>query len=179
MPVNPLPDDTFGGYSWGRAEGARIPFRGMNTVEGLASSVALTERYQQQQQQKNVGGNSTLSRDVLKEVSDENAIWDHAANALANLCATLLLVLSMEKIVLGGGILQRTCLLPKIRHRTAAILNGYLGDDLVWDSIITVSEYGDDAGLVGAIRLAQRALQQEQQEEQDSIRSKQQKQEAF
>ena len=42
VPVIPLAGDDFGGYSWG----SKSPFFGQNTVEGLASSVALTERLQ-------------------------------------------------------------------------------------------------------------------------------------
>ena len=62
------------------------------------------------------------------------------------------------------------CLLDKIRAHTATQLNGYLdlrlsgggggGGDTVksdLERIITISEHGDDAGLRGAIFLAQRA----------------------
>ena len=106
--------------------------------------------------------------------NDCDELWDHAANAIASLCTTLLLILSVERIVLGGGVMRRPCLLDKIRTRTAEQLNGYLPlrgtpnnnnnsttirDDEVpaLQSIITTSPHGDDAGLVGAIVLAQRA----------------------
>lgn len=174
VPVHPLSGDSFGGYSWGRRPDSRCPFGGVNTVEGLASSVALTERYEQQQQKQQgndtttiVASSSSLDRDILQDVGDDDAIWDHAANAIASLCATLLLTLSMEKIVLGGGVLRRACLLDKIRTKTSTHLNGYLdlgsgNENAVVDlaQIITTSKHGDDAGLHGAIFLARRALRE-------------------
>jgi fructokinase len=154
-------DDEFGGYSWGRDPKARVPYRGIRTVEGLASSIALLERYQQLQ---NSNPHASSSRDSLKDVPDDCVIWDHAANALANLCATLLLTLSMERIVLGGGVMQRRILYDKIRHRTKEILNGYLDfgtdPDETLRNIIVASEFGEDAGLVGACVLAKLAFEE-------------------
>lgn len=152
--VQALPNDSFEGYSWGVDN---CPYRGRHTVEGLASSVALTERFEQMTSQKN------LDRSVLKNLPDDHEIWDHAANALANLCASLMLTLSMEKIVLGGGLMKRTFLLDKIRKHTVALLNGYLGEFSEEDlsSLITLSKQGDDAGLNGAIVLAKQALLQQ------------------
>ena len=149
VPVQPLPGDTFGGYSWGRE---RNPFGGVNEVEGLASSVALTERYETM-----TGAPlGTLCRSVLGTLPDDHELWDHAANALANCCATLLLTVSIEKIVIGGGVMKRKCLINKIQQRTVEIINGYLElpeDDM--SSLITLSSYGDDAGMTGAIVMAQ------------------------
>jgi fructokinase len=148
VPVQPLAGDSFTGYSWN----SHSPFGGRDTVEGLASSVALTERLEQRQ-----GTTGTL-RSVLANVPDEDEIWDHAANALANLAVTLLLTLSVEKIVLGGGIMKRRGLLEKIQSRTVVLLNGYLELPEQMSELITTSRFGEDAGLVGSIVLAQRAM---------------------
>lgn len=143
--VQPLEGDTFGGYSWG----AKNPFKGKHTVEGMTSSIALTER---------LGYNSSDSRNRLADLNDDDhEVWDHAANALANLCVTLALVTSVEKIVLGGGIMNRNKLIDKIRIRTKELLNGYLGDlhETEW---ITTSEHGGNVGLLGACVLAHQAM---------------------
>ncbi|CAB9509127.1 ROK family [Seminavis robusta] len=146
VPVQPLPGDTFEGYSWG----AKCPFHGKNTVEGLASSVALTERYLS-------NNNNNNDRSILATLSDDDELWDHAANALANLCTTLLLTLSMETIVLGGGLMQRKGLLENIQQRTLQLINGYLVlPDIT--TVIVTSRFGNDAGLMGTIVLAQMAL---------------------
>lgn len=141
IPVQPLPGDSFGGYSWGGASN-HLPFDGKNTVESLACAVALTERYQQL-----VHGDA-LDRHNLKEYPNDSEIWDHAANALASLAASMILMLSIEKIVFGGGVMQRKRLLGDIRARTKVLLNGYLDieDDL--HGIIVVSKHGKDAGYV-------------------------------
>lgn len=149
VPVQPLKGDTFDGYSWGKE---RNPFGGLNEVEGLASSVALTERYETM-----CGAPlGTMSREVLGTLPDDHELWDHAANALASCCATLLLTVSIEKIVFGGGVMKRKCLIEKVQQRTVEIINGYLDlpeDDM--SSLICCSEYGDGAGMMGAIVMAQ------------------------
>ena len=154
--VQPLPNDPFPGYSWGIGN---CPYQGKYTVEGLASSVALTERLEQMTKQ------TKLNRSVLQDLPDTHEIWEHAANALANLCVSLCLTLSMEKIVLGGGLMKRTMLLKKIRKQTVKLLNGYLGEltDQDMEELITVSRHGDDAGLNGAIVLAKKALLSQQE----------------
>ena len=161
LPIQPLPNDRFPGYSWGRDS---APFRGIHTVEGVTCSVALTERWHMLHPEKgdaNEESSTSTTRSVLATLEDDDEIWDHSANALACLCASLLLLLSIDRIVLGGGILQRNGLLSKIKARTIVLLNGYLElpkDDL--SSIITTSVFGTDAGLMGAVVLAEQALQQ-------------------
>ncbi|GAX21722.1 fructokinase [Fistulifera solaris] len=152
--VPPLPGDTFGGYSWG----ANCPYGGQNTVEGLASSVALTERLQILQSPDA----PPLQRSILSTLPDNHELWDHAANALASLCTTLLLTLSIEKIVLGGGVMKRPGLLQKIQVRTVELINGYIELPQNMSTLITTSAAGEDAGLVGAIVLAQSACNDEE-----------------
>jgi fructokinase len=161
VPICPLPNDIFSGYSWGRREGSSCPFHGHTTVEGMASSIALVERYAQH---NGVAVDTLDSETLLPSLSDDDPIWDHAVNALANLCVTLLLTLSIERIVLGGGIMQRPSLLAHIQQQTKVLLNGYLVLPDLADVIVT-SAYGGDAGLVGALVLAQRLVQQHRKDE--------------
>jgi fructokinase len=171
VPIQPLQGDTFNGYSWGA--NSKSPFRGKHTVESMTSSVALTERLEQQlRMQANTSASTAnttlnLNRDCLADLDDDDhEVWDHAANALANLCVTLALVTSVEKIVLGGGIMKRNGLIEKVRRQTRVLLNGYLGDlsDRELLEWITSSSYGSDAGLMGALVLAQRAITEQEEE---------------
>lgn len=154
--VQPLPGDAFEGYSWGE----KCPFFGKRTVEGLASSVALIERWQQRQQQGEAA--AAASRHILADLPDDDDLWQHGANAIANLCATLFLVLSVERIVVGGGLFQRSCLLPLVHQRTVELINGYLESPNLDNvaRIITTSRHFQQAGLNGAIVLAQTAYSQ-------------------
>lgn len=158
VPVIPLPADADAPpYPWG----ARTPFRGQNTVEGTASSVALAHRL------KAEGG--TGDRDALAGLPDEHAAWDTVANALACMCVTLILTVSVEKIVLGGGIMQRKVVLPSVRRRVEEMLNGYVpaalretegGGSALREDLIVESVWGDDAGIFGTVALGKRAWQE-------------------
>jgi len=61
-----------------------------------------------------------------------------------------------------SGVLNRTILYPKIRAKTLEILKGYIVHPLLTpaliDQYITPSEWGDNAGIVGALTLAKVAL---------------------
>lgn len=159
VPVQPLEGDLFPGYSWGLTNS---PFGGKHTVEGIASSVALTERLQYQQ-----GPKMTLTRNALAELDDEDEIWNHAANALANLCVTLILITSVERIVMGGGVMSRENLLEKVRKQTVKLMNGYVELPEDMSELIVSSAWDDEAGLMGAVVLAEKAFQEQWREEEE------------
>ena len=69
---------------------------------------------------------------------------------------------SPERIVLSGGVMLRESLFPKIRRAVQAQLNGYiqlgqLTSQAGIDDYIAPSHWGNNAGLVGALTLAQHA----------------------
>jgi fructokinase len=143
-----LPDDPFRGYSWG----GNAPYNGKGTVESLASAVAITERL-------GFDASDPNSRNVVKDLQDDDEAWDHVANALANLCVTLTLLSSVNRIVLSGGIMLRKPLFAKIRSRTRELLNNYVQVpsvlvDSELDKFIGPSTWGNAAGVVGALNLA-------------------------
>lgn len=159
VPIVPLEVIEGFAYSWG----ANCPFGGKNTVEGTASSVALTELLGQE-----CDSSSALQRETLKDIDDDHVIWDHAANSLACLCVTLCLVTSVESIVFGGGVMNRKVLFDKIRRRTKDLLNGYLDlhqvntfaglQEYICPSVWSDTEAGP--GIVGALVLAKLALEE-------------------
>ena len=164
--VQPLKNDKFTGYSWGTD---KSPYGGVGTVEGICSSVALTERYLQMEpdnDNKNTMNNidSAQTREVLSTLPDTHEVWDHASNAIANLCVSILLLTSCEKIVLGGGIMKRAILYKMVRERVCILLNGYLDsvDELSsvekLENVICESSWRNlGSGLVGAYSLAIKA----------------------
>jgi fructokinase len=50
---------------------------------------------------------------------------------VAQLCASLILTVSPERISLGGGVLNRRCLYPLIRCEVRRLLNGYVQHDAI------------------------------------------------
>jgi fructokinase len=73
-------------------------------------------------------------------------------------------ILSPERIILGGGVMARTHLFPKVRAKTLELLNGYLQVPAILeqiDSYVVPPKLGDQAGVLGAIALAQKAYQEQ------------------
>jgi fructokinase len=117
---------------------ARDPFAGHcpyhgDCLEGLAAGPAIQAR-------------SGQSPDLLP---DGHAAWDLEAEYLALGIANWTCTLSPEQIILGGGVMQRAELFPKIRSRIAELLNGYVElPDIVPPGL------GTRSGVLGALALA-------------------------
>lgn len=90
------------------------PFHG-NCLEGLASGPAMRARWGQ-------------AAELLPE---DHIAWEIEAHYLAQACAALACILSPEKILLGGGVLERAGLLDKVRRETEKLLNGYLSSPVI------------------------------------------------
>ena len=98
----------------------------------------------------------------LSEVPDDHDAWDAAAHYLAGLCSVLVMTASPQRIVLGGGVLQRKTLVTKVRAQLKRQLGGYVAHDLVSSKrglveFIVSSKLGNDAGIVGALAVAEKA----------------------
>ncbi len=88
-------------------------------------------------------------------------IWGHVVADLAEALALLLLTVSPERIVIGGGVgLGQAHLLPMLRAAVAERLGGYLpaAVDSADGELICAAGLGDRAGPLGAIMLAEQAL---------------------
>ena len=95
------------------------------------------------------------------DVAPDDPRWEPVAQDLAQLFAHLLLTLSPQQIVVGGGVSARQPhLLAMARERVPEMLAGYLPDctDEVLARIIVPPALGEDAGPMGALEVASRAL---------------------
>jgi fructokinase len=122
------------------------PFHG-DCLEGLASGPAIIAR-------------SGASLDRLDEHHPQ---WDIQADYLGQLCMTLVLTTSPRRIVLGGGVMSQTRLLPMIRDRTKHWLHGYVDRPQVLeglDEFIVAPALGAQAGVLGALALGIDAAKQ-------------------
>jgi fructokinase len=113
-------------------------------LEGLASGPAISSAW---------GGS-------LAELPDEHPAWAIEADYLAQLCATLVLTISPNRIIFGGGVLQQAALLPLIRAATLKQLAGYVADLQAMDDmvqLISSSDAREPPGILGALILAEEA----------------------
>ena len=128
---------------------AADPFVGVcpyhrDCLEGLASGEAIGARWGQRA--------DTLPVD--------HPAWKLEAHYLALGLVTIILILSPERIVLGGGVMHQLQLFPLIRAEVSRLLNGYLATPMVAEhctEYIVPAALGDRAGVLGAIALAELA----------------------
>jgi len=121
------------------------PFHG-DCLEGLASGPAIEARWQV----------------PATALAPDHAAWRLEAEYLALACVNWICVLSPQRIVLGGGVM-RPELFPLIRRRVCELLNGYLDVPELTrdiDRYIVPSPLEGRAGLLGALELSARALNQ-------------------
>jgi glucokinase len=78
-------------------------------------------------------------------------LWTELAELLAVSIGNALAILNSQRLILGGGVLDRT---PTLRAMTEAQLRQVAPAASLEPLTIAVAELGDDAGLVGAARLA-------------------------
>lgn len=132
--VRRAPGDDFAGV---------CPFHG-DCLEGLASGPA-------------IGARTGLRGE---DIGNDDPVWDRVAGEMAEAMATLMLTLSPQRILIGGGVFStRAALFDRLRVRTADLLGGYLAGVGAAElaEIIVPPGLGDMAGPLGAVALAYRA----------------------
>ena len=124
-------DSTFAGV---------CPFHG-DCLEGLASGPAIYSR----------------SGASLQELDLGHPQWAIEADYLGQLSAHLVLMLSPQRIIMGGGVMSQTRLLPLIRQRSAHWLAGYVDRSQLlaeFEHYLVAPGLGAQAGVLGAAALA-------------------------
>ena len=123
------PDDNFAG---------QCPTHG-NCLEGLACGPAIEERW----------GKKGV------ELSGDRRVWELEAYYLAQAIYALILTLSPELIILGGGVMHQEILFDLIRKEVDKINNGYLLTDEMknLDKYIVPASLNDNQGIMGALKL--------------------------
>lgn len=117
----------------------------LDCLEGLAAGPAIEERW----------GNKGV------ELPVGHKAWDMEAYYLAQALISYILIISPEKIIMGGGVMKQKQLFPLIRKYVKEILNGYVKKKEInsnIDEYIVSPKLGDNAGICGGIALALEAL---------------------
>ncbi|MCR6109819.1 ROK family protein [Bacillus sp. A301a_S52] len=131
--VQPHAEDSFEGG---------CPFH-KNCLEGLASGSAIEKRFGRK--------GDTIPQD--------DKFWKIEAYYMAQALMNYTLTLRPEKIILGGGVMMQDHLLASLREEFSRLLNGYVTTPDVSEYIVTPALKGD-AGIVGSLLLAEKALQE-------------------
>ena len=115
--------------------------------EGLAAGPAIEERWGQ----------------PGSELGDDHEAWALEAHYLALGLHNIITTLSPQRIIMGGGVMDQAQLFPLVRQRVQESLNRYIQKPQLTDDIdryIVPPGLGNRAGVLGAIALAEQALQQ-------------------
>lgn len=96
------------------------------------------------------------------ELADRDEVWELESAYLAEGVSTYVLCYSPQKIVLGGGVMKQWQLFPLVREKTLELLNGYIVTPELKDidNYIVPAGCGGDQGILGALELGRRALEE-------------------
>jgi fructokinase len=112
--------------------------------EGLASGPAMEKRWGQK----------------AETLPPDHPAWVLEAHYIALALRSFICTLSPQRIIIGGGVAQQPQLMPLIRKKTVAALNGYVRSPAILEEIdtyIVPPALGGQAGVLGAIALAEQA----------------------
>lgn len=118
----------------------RCPFHG-DCLEGMAAGPAIGERW----------------GSPAAELPPDHPAWELEAHYLALALRTLICVLSPERIIMGGGVMEQPQLFPLIRRKVQDYLNGYVQSPAILqniDSYIVPPDLGNRSGVLGAFAQA-------------------------
>ncbi len=123
----------------------KCPFHS-DCLEGLASGPAIEERWGEK------GYN----------LEDKNEVWELEAYYLAQALVNYILILSPERIIMGGGVMKQKHMFPLIRKNVKEFLNGYVHKKEILEDIDNYIVYPgleENSGLIGSLALGSLALE--------------------
>jgi fructokinase len=144
QPLHGLLHPEMGHMLLARAPGDTLPsgcpFH-QDCLEGLASGSAMRLRF-----------------GAPEALPPRHEAWELEAKYLGQALATVSAVLSPQRLVIGGGVMRQSHLLPRLRDACAHALRGYLprlqsAND--FERYIVPPGLGERAGVVGALLLTQ------------------------
>lgn len=113
-------------------------------LEGLASGPSIEKRWHKS----------------AKELPNDHIAWKIEAYYLAQMCVNVILIASPEKIILGGGVMQRKHIFTLIHKYVKTLLNGYVASKEIIDNIenyIVEPGLNINSGITGSYLLAKEA----------------------
>jgi fructokinase len=93
-----------------------------------------------------------------KDIDPTDEVWDFVAYYIGQALEAYTVILRPERIVLGGGVMKVPGMLEKIKTQFTTLLADYVPVPAVDDYLVTPG-LGDDAGITGAIILANQSVE--------------------
>ncbi|WP_026692348.1 ROK family protein [Peribacillus kribbensis] len=129
------PDDSYKG---------KCPYHS-DCLEGLAAGPAIEERW----------GAKGI------ELAGRPEVWDLEAYYIAQALMQYILVLSPQKVILGGGVMNQKQIFPSVHKYLTEMMNEYVAMPELSEYIVSPG-LSDRAGITGSLMLAQEALSEKE-----------------
>lgn len=135
MLVRRVPEDTFQGV---------CPFH-KDCLEGLIAGGSIAARY-------------GVKADQIRR---DDIAWEYTAYYIAQAIVNLILTVSPERIILGGGVMKQEQFLPLVHKYVPELLRGYIQTKELEDITTYIVSPGceDRQGVLGALKLAYERLE--------------------
>ena len=91
------------------------------------------------------------------DLTDKDEVWEIEAYYLAQALMTYTLILSPERIILGGGVMKQLQLFPLVRKELEKLMANYVSMPNL-DEYIVPPALGDNAGITGCLLLAKDSI---------------------
>ena len=124
------PDDTYEG---------KCPYH-KTCLEGMAAGPAIEDRW----------GKKGV------ELADRKEVWEMEAYYIAQALVDYIMVLSPQKIILGGGVMHQDHMMPLVLKELKEQLGGYIQTKEIENlaEYIVLPSLDDNQGIMGALKLA-------------------------
>jgi len=134
IPMKKHPKDSYSG---------KCPFHKELCLEGLACGPAIEERWQVKS---------------ARELEPTHFAWELESYYLAQAVLSMNLILSPDKVILGGGVMGQPHLAPLVRKYLKELDNGYfIGSEKNLDTFLVTPEIEGVSGLIGSFCFARDA----------------------
>jgi fructokinase len=109
-------------------------------MEGLASGPAIEARWGKKG----------------AELADRKEVWELEAYYIAQALVDYIMILSPQRIILGGGVMHQEHMMPLVREEVKRQLAGYIKTKELEDieHYIVLPSLNDNQGIMGALKLA-------------------------
>lgn len=114
-------------------------------AEGLITNVSIKERF------------NLKEVDDVVNIKDDDEIWEILGYYIAQVCINLTYLVSVEKIIIGGGIINRKGLIEKVRNHLFNLNNNYIDVQQLskegLENYVVRSEFLNNCGILSAFSL--------------------------